>query len=142
MRGFAKEINAAAPHPDQKSQDEHDSGPAEEELMLQQHRALLSRDTACRVTHRAIETVLTVLTLINLTNVQALPYAPFACAWASAIVALIWQSEKQLLARRVAAIERVLAKKSGIAFEEIYVTYRFQSSSLGPMSAILRLEPL
>lgn len=113
-----------------------------EQLLLQQHRSLLVRIVASQAIHRAINTVIVALTFISMMSNAMLPYASVAFVYVASLVAYLWYSEQRLLATRLGAIERALAKKDKREFEDIYINYRFESSSSAARFPVLRFEPL
>jgi hypothetical protein len=121
------------------------TGTPAERLLLQQHQSLLMRVVASQFTHRAINTVLVVISLVSLMggpNAQYPSLAPIASLWVASLVACLWYFEQRLLAMRLTAIERSLAKRTKYDFENIYIYYKFESTSGAAKFWALRFEPL
>jgi len=111
-----------------------------EMMLLQEHRFLLARRLSGQLSYRAISALIVAFTLLELT--PTFGYANLAAVIVAAGVASMWSVEQRLLTERVLDLEKVLARKNRVAFEQIYINYRFETTMAAPRSRSLRLEPV
>jgi hypothetical protein len=111
------------------------------QLLLQQHQSVLSRSVSSQVTYRVINAAIIALILIRPTG-DGRALVPVAILLVSAVVAKLWSSEQQVLAKRLHSLERTLGRTGSMTFDDSYVSYQFEASVANTRYSILRLEPL
>jgi hypothetical protein len=112
---------------------------AAETMLLQQHQLLLARSIIMQVTYRLMAALVVAFSLLR---VVSSVYTSIVIALLVGFVTSLWHLENQLVASRIADLEKVLAKKNRMAFEQIYIDYRFESTMHTGRFRVLRIEPL
>ena len=111
------------------------------DLLLQQHQSWLLRSVVSQGTYRVVNTVVIALILLGMGSTDRIT-STIASLMLASLVAALWHSEKQVIAERLGLVEKALGRKSAVAFDDLYVNYRFEVSIATTRHSLLQLEPL
>lgn len=110
-------------------------------VLLQQHRSLLSQRVTSQIAFRIIAALLVGITLTALGPTDS-GYVSFAVLIVATAVMSLWSVEQRLFGERIVHLEKLLSRKSPLAFQQIYIDYKFDSGMSATRWRSLRSEPL
>jgi hypothetical protein len=118
-------------------------GDAAVQLLLQQHRSLLLSLLVSRTMGRAMNLLMIAFSIGDMIVNRATYYVPTLAAIlvVAILIARIWESERQSLSSRLAALERALGKRNQFQYDNAFTGYRFEVTGSAYKFHLVRIEP-